>query len=194
MSTLLHSNVTRTFAICLDQCLIVESMKQGSLLEYLQGDGRSLKLPQLIDKAAEIASGMAYLEQQQYVHGDLAARNVTMTDNLTHCKLSDCGFIPFVCKHGDGIRFTDKWKAPEAALQKKFSVKFDIWSFDIVLYEIITYGQMPYPGINNKQTLERAEQGHRMPCPANCPNKLYNTMLFCWKANLEDRPTFEHLK
>ena len=145
------------FAVCLDQrqiYLIVESAKQGSLLGYLQGDGRSLKLPQLIDKAAQIASGMDYLEQKQYVHGDLAARNVAMTDNLAHCKISDYGFIPFVCKHSNGLRFTDKWKAPESARQNKFLVKSDIWSFGIVLYEIITYGQIPYPGMNNRQTLE----------------------------------------
>lgn len=63
-----------------------------------------------------------------------------------------------------------------------------------MLYEIITYGQIPYPGMNNRQTLERVEQGYHMPCPANCPEKLYNTMLFCWKENPEDHPTFEHLK
>ena len=137
---------------------------------------------------------MDYLEQKQYVHGDLAARNVAMTDNLAHCKISDYGFVPFVCKHSNGLRFTDKWKAPESARQNKFLVKSDIWSFGIVLYEIITYGQIPYPGMNNRQTLERVEQGYRMPCPANCPEKLYNTMLFCWKENPEDRPTFEHLK
>ena len=171
-----------------------ESVKQGNLLEYLRGDGRSLKLPQLIGKAAQTAAGMAYLEQQQYIHGDLAARNVILAENLTDCKVFDYGFVPFFCKHGDGIRFTDKWKAPEAALHNRFSVKSDVWSFGIVLYEIITHGQIPYPGMNNRQTLERVEQGYRMSCPINCPENLYNIMLYCWKENPEDRPTFEYLK
>ena len=66
-------------------------MKNGSLLDYLQkGEGRHLKLPELIDVAAQVASGMAYLESQHYIHRDLAARNVLVGDgNIV--KIADFG-------------------------------------------------------------------------------------------------------
>lgn len=57
---------------------------------YFEGKGRTLKLPQLIDVAAQIASGMAYLESQNYIHRDLAARNILVSDNNT-VKIADFG-------------------------------------------------------------------------------------------------------
>ena len=56
----------------------------------LVGKGRALKLPQLIDVAGQIASGMAYLESQNYIHRDLAARNILVSDNNT-VKIADFG-------------------------------------------------------------------------------------------------------
>ena len=66
------------YAVCTNEepiFIITELMKNGSLLEYLQGKGRTLKLTQLIDMAAQVAAGMAYLESQNYIHRDLAARS-----------------------------------------------------------------------------------------------------------------------
>ena len=71
MKKLRHPRLIQLYAVCTMEELIyiiTELMKNGSLLEYLQGKGRTLKLPQLINMAANIASGMAYLEQQNYIH------------------------------------------------------------------------------------------------------------------------------
>lgn len=70
-------------------------MKNGSLLEYLQGKGKGLKLQQLIDMAAQIAAGMAYLESQNYIHRDLAARNVLVADNNV-VKIADFGLARLI--------------------------------------------------------------------------------------------------
>ena len=70
--------VLQLYAVCTNEepiFIITELMKNGSLLEYLQGKGRTLKLTQLIDMAAQVAAGMAYLESQNYIHRDLAARS-----------------------------------------------------------------------------------------------------------------------
>jgi serine/threonine protein kinase len=63
----------------------------------------------------------------------------------------------------------------------KFSIKSDVWSFGILLTEVITYGRIPYPGMNNAEVLQQVEKGYRMPCPHGCPELLYTIMLDCWK-------------
>ena len=79
MKKLCHPKLIQLYAVCTKEepiYVITELMKHGSLLDYLHGEGCSLKLPQLIDISAQVASGMAYLEEQNYIHCDLAARNI----------------------------------------------------------------------------------------------------------------------
>ena len=96
MKSLCHPNRVRFCSISArigePTCLIVGLMEGGSLHDYLRGDGKTLQLPQLIEKAEQIAAGMAYLEQHNYVHQNLSACNVLLTKDLT-CKVSDYGVI-----------------------------------------------------------------------------------------------------
>ena len=91
-------------------------------------------------------------------------------------------------------QFPIKWTAPEAALYSRFTIKSDVWSFGILLYEIVTYGRFPYPGMSNAQVLENLQQDYRMPCPMGCPDQLYEIMRECWREDPESRPTFETLQ
>ena len=152
MKKLRHPKLIQLYAVCtLEEpiYIITELMKNGSLLEFLQGKGRNLKLPELIDMSAQIASGMAYLESQNYIHRDLAARNVLVGDNNI-VKIADFGLARLI-KEDEyearvGARFPIKWTAPEAANFSRFSIKSDVWSFGILLTELVTYGRIPYPG------------------------------------------------
>ena len=195
-----HQNLTPIYAVCTKEepiYIITELMKHGSLLEYLRGDGRSLKLPQLIDMGAQVASGMAYLEEYNYIHQELAARNVLVGENLI-CKVADFGLARVIDEDiyetHTGARFPIKWTAPETAMYSRFTIKSDVWSFGILLYELITYGRFPYPGMNNAQVLEALQAGYRMPCPMGCPGQLYEIMRECWKDDAASRPTFETLQ
>jgi fyn-related kinase len=78
-------------------------------------------------------------------------------------------------------------------MMSKFSIKSDVWSYGILLTELVTYGRIPYPGMSNAEVLNQLQRGYRMPCPPGTPEGLYNIMLMCWKANAEERPTFESL-
>ncbi|RXN14073.1 tyrosine- kinase FRK [Labeo rohita] len=204
MKKLRHPKLIQLYAVCTMEepiYIVTELMSKGSLLEYLQKDkGSSLQLSDQIEMAAQVACGMAYLELQNYIHRDLAARNVLVGDNNV-CKVADFGLARVfqmenenVYEAKEGTKFPVKWTAPEAINENKFSIKSDVWSFGILLYEIVTFGQMPYPTMTNIQVMQQLPKGHRMSCPPNCPKYLYDIMCECWKGSPADRPTFETLQ
>uniref|UniRef100_A0A671KEG1 non-specific protein-tyrosine kinase n=1 Tax=Sinocyclocheilus anshuiensis TaxID=1608454 RepID=A0A671KEG1_9TELE len=195
MKKLRHAKLIQLYAVCTTEepiYIITELMSHGSLQEYLQNKGASLQMSDQIEMGAQVASGMAYLELQNYIHRDLAARNVLVGDNNV-CKVADFGLARVI--QTVALKwFPVKWTAPEAIHENKFTIKSDVWSFGILLYEIVTFGQMPYPTMTNFQVVQQLPKGYRMPCPLNCPKYLYDIMYECWKDSPADRPTFETLQ
>lgn len=178
-----------------DQYMVTELLPLGNLKDLLRNQASSFTLPDLIHVAKLAAAGMTYLFNNNIIHNDLAARNllVKKEDNKYTVKVGDFG----LSKHtkdktyeaDKDSKFPVKWTAPEA-FTGKFSSKSDVWSFGIVLYEIITYGEDPYSDMKNKEVFEKVQQGYRMPQPSGCPVSLYKLMLSCWDANPENRPDF----
>lgn len=199
-----HSNLVPLYGVCSQEeplLIITEYMSNGSLLEYLRNnpEGKRLKLPELMDMASQIAYGMAYLEQVKLIHRDLAARNILVGENRI-VKVADFGLARVIedseYTARQGAKFPIKWTAPEAAMYGKFSIKSDVWSYGILLYELVTYGSIPYASMPNKEVVEQIQRGYRLPKPTkplDCPDEVYRKMRDCWHADPDKRPTFEFL-
>lgn len=69
----------------------------------------------------------------------------------------------------------------------------DVWSFGILMWEVFSFGGVPYPGMSNNEARELIENGYRLPSPANTPVIIYNLMLKCWSYDPSERPTFTKL-
>ncbi|XP_062316373.1 tyrosine-protein kinase HCK-like isoform X1 [Osmerus eperlanus] len=201
MKTLQHDKLVRLNAVvtCEEPIYIItEYMEKGSLLDFLKSDeGNRVQLPKLIDFSAQIAEGMAYIEQRNYIHRDLRAANILVNKALV-CKIADFGLARIIEDNEytarEGAKFPIKWTAPEAINFGSFTIKSDVWSFGILLMEIIGYGRTPYPGMTNPEVIRSLERGYRMQRSPSCPEELYDIMLECWKNKPEERPTFEYLQ
>ncbi|TSS85049.1 Proto-oncogene tyrosine-protein kinase LCK [Bagarius yarrelli] len=173
----------------------IKSLKAGtmSMSAFLAEANlmKNLQHPRLV------ADGMAYIEQKNYIHRDLRAANILVSEELI-CKIADFGLARLIENNEytarEGAKFPIKWTAPEAINYGTFSIKSDVWSFGILLTEIVTYGRIPYPGMTNPEVIQNLERGYRMPRPETCPEDLYSIMKECWTENAEARPTFEYLR
>ncbi|XP_052103351.1 tyrosine-protein kinase STK-like isoform X2 [Mytilus californianus] len=198
---LMHEHRHRKFVQLLAVCsttepiwIITELMVNGSLLDYLRiNREKSIKLPVIIDMAAQIADGMAYLETENIVHRDLRASSIFVGER-NDVKV---GHFGIVYETDEYIKFPIKWTAPEAAFDRTFSIKSDVWSYGVLLYELITFGRCPYPGIKGDDLMSEVDSGLRMSKPTEgpipCPDPYYDIMLQCWKKLAETRPTFAFL-
>ncbi|XP_059836635.1 tyrosine-protein kinase Srms-like isoform X2 [Hypanus sabinus] len=169
-----------------NQHVAIKMLKKGD-------EGKTLTITHHVYFASQVAEGMAYLERHKFVHRDLAARNVLVGEDLV-CKVADFGLMRLIRDDVYNIRAETKlpikWTAPEAANYQRYSVKSDVWAFGVLLYEIVTYGSDPYERMTNQETVEKVNEGYRMPCPKTCTPDIYGIMLRCWNESEESRPSF----
>ena len=211
MKKLRHEKLVKLWCVCTigePVYIVTEYMCNGSLLKFMrEGDGQHLAFKEIIDMAAQIAFGMKYLESSKCVHRDLAARNILVGErNIV--KIADFGFAQMLNNNeklelaqDESNKFPVKWTAPEVFTVdpnsglRAYTIKSDVWSFGILLYELITLGANPYPGMSHPQVIyEVKENKYRMPKPQGlCTDGYYSIMLRCWHEDPDERPTFDAL-
>uniref|UniRef100_A0A8C2BVF9 Tyrosine-protein kinase n=1 Tax=Cyprinus carpio TaxID=7962 RepID=A0A8C2BVF9_CYPCA len=142
---------------------------------------------------SDVCEAMEYLEANNFVHRDLAARNVLVSDDNI-AKVSDFGLTKEASSTQDTAKLPVKWTSPEALREKKFSTKSDVWSYGVLLWEIYSFGRVPYPRIPLKEVVPRVEKGYKMEAPDGCPVAVYDLMKQCWTLDAAGRPSFRLLR
>ncbi|KAL0112809.1 hypothetical protein PUN28_012223 [Cardiocondyla obscurior] len=151
----------------------------------------------ILSFAWQISKGMAYLADIKLVHRDLAARNVLLATGKV-CKISDFGLTRDVyeddayLKRSKG-RVPVKWMALESLADHVYTSKSDVWSFGVLLWELVTLGASPYPGVDVHNLYNLLKAGYRMEKPPNCSQQLYKLMVSCWHQEPGMRPSFKEL-
>jgi len=206
MSKFQHPNIVQFIGVCFEKhprFIILELLAGGDLKTFLR-DSRSkpdkpsaLAMRDLLNAAIDVAKGCCYLEENHFIHRDIAARNCLLTskgpDRMV--KIADFGMARDIYRadyyrKGGKAMLPVKWMPPEAFLDGIFTAKTDIWSFGILLWEVMSLGYMPYPGRANQEVMQLVTNGGRLEPPNYCPGPLYGLMCQCWHPIPEERPNF----
>ncbi|XP_012539540.1 mitogen-activated protein kinase kinase kinase 11 isoform X2 [Monomorium pharaonis] len=197
-----HENIVQLEGVCLkmpNMCLVMEYARGGSLNRVLSG--RKIRPDVLVDWAIQIARGMDYLHNKapiSLIHRDLKSSNVLLSEPIENddfqyktLKITDFGLAREVYKTTRmSAAGTYAWMAPEVIKKSTFSKASDVWSYGVLLWELLT-GETPYKGIDalavaygvavNKLTL---------PIPSTCPQPWRVLMEACWASDSHARPGF----
>lgn len=198
-----HPNIIHLEGIITASCpvmILTEFMENGALDSFLRLNDSQFTPIQLVGMLRGIASGMKYLAEMSYVHRDLAARNILINSNLV-CKVSDFGLSRFLQENSSDPTYTSslggkipiRWTAPEAIAFRKFTSASDVWSYGIVMWEVMSFGERPYWDMSNQDVINAIEQDYRLPPPPDCPTHLHQLMLDCWQKDRSARPRFADL-
>ncbi|XP_036026589.1 ALK tyrosine kinase receptor isoform X2 [Onychomys torridus] len=201
-----HQNIVRCIGVSLQalpRFILLELMAGGDLKSFLRetrprpNQPTSLAMLDLLHVARDIACGCQYLEENHFIHRDIAARNCLLTCPGAGriAKIGDFGMARDIYRasyyrKGGCAMLPVKWMPPEAFMEGIFTSKTDTWSFGVLLWEIFSLGYMPYPSKSNQEVLEFVTSGGRMDPPKNCPGPVYRIMTQCWQHQPEDRPNF----
>ncbi|XP_064161215.1 ephrin type-A receptor 2-like [Anguilla rostrata] len=193
-----HQNIIRLEGVVTKfkhAMIITEYMENGALDNYLKDHDGELTSYQLVGMLRGIAAGMKYLSDMSYVHRDLAARNILVNSNM-ECKVSDFGLSRVLEDDPEGTYTTSggkipiRWTAPEAIAYRKFTSASDVWSFGIVMWEVMAFGERPYWDMSNHEVMKAINEAFRLPAPMDCPSTVYQLMLQCWLQDRSKRPRF----
>ncbi|KAB7502950.1 Platelet-derived growth factor receptor alpha [Armadillidium nasatum] len=133
----------------------------------------------------------------QVLHGDLAARNLLLASNNV-VKICDFGLSREMYKNYVYLKKSNemmpiKWMAPEAIEQRIFSIQSDVWSYGVTLWEMLTLGNTPFPGVPLNQLGTALVKGMRLKKPKYCNDQIYSLLLQCWRSNPVERPRFNQI-
>nr|XP_036877231.1 ephrin type-A receptor 10 isoform X2 [Manis javanica] len=194
-----HSHVVRLEGVVTrgsTLMIVTEYMSHGALDGFLRRHEGQLVAGQLMGLLPGLASAMKYLSEMGYVHRGLAARRVLVSSGLV-CKISGFGRGPRdraeAVYHTMSGRSPALWAAPETLQFGHFSSASDVWSFGVLMWEVMAFGERPYWDMSGQDVIKAVEDGFRLPPPRNCPSPLHRLMLDCWQKDPGERPRFSQI-
>uniref|UniRef100_A0A8K9UY16 receptor protein-tyrosine kinase n=1 Tax=Oncorhynchus mykiss TaxID=8022 RepID=A0A8K9UY16_ONCMY len=207
-----HPNIINLLGACEHRgylYLAIEFAPHGNLLDFLRksrvletdpafaianSTASTLTSQQLLHFAADVARGMDYLAQKQFIHRDLAARNILVGDNFV-AKIADFGLSrgqEVYVKKTMG-RLPVRWMAIESLNYSVYTTNSDVWSYGVLLWEIVSLGGTPYCGMTCAELHEKLPQSYRLEKPLNCDDEVYDLMGQCWREKPYERPSFQQI-
>ncbi|KAL2649478.1 hypothetical protein R1flu_017606 [Riccia fluitans] len=193
-----HQNVVRFIGACrkpMVWCIVTEYARGGSVRSFLsRRSSRSIPLKLAVKQALDVARGMEYLHSLDIIHRDLKSDNLLIATDKS-IKIADFG-VARIEVQTEGMTpetGTYRWMAPEMIQHRQYNHKVDVYSFGIVLWELIT-GFLPFQNMTAVQAaFAVVNRGVRPSIPADCPPALVDIMCRCWDTNPECRPSFSHV-
>ncbi|ONH92366.1 hypothetical protein PRUPE_8G170600 [Prunus persica] len=192
-----HKNVVQFIGACTKPpslCIVTEFMSGGSVYDYLHKQKGVFKLPALLKVAIDVSKGMTYLHQNNIIHRDLKAANLLMDENEV-VKVADFGVARVKSQSGvmTAETGTYRWMAPEVIEHKPYDHKADVFSFGVVLWELLT-GKLPYEYLTPLQAaVGVVQKGLRPTIPKNTHPKLVELLEKCWQQDPALRPDFSEI-
>jgi mitogen-activated protein kinase kinase kinase 13 len=192
-----HPNIISFKGVCTQApcyCIIMEYCPYGQLYEVLRDD-KQLPPSLLMDWAKQIASGMNYLHTHKIIHRDLKSPNVLIARNDI-VKISDFGTSREWNEKSTKMSFagTVAWMAPEVIRNEPCSEKVDIWSYGVVLWELLT-NEIPYKDVDSSAIIWGVGSNSlHLPVPSTCPEGFKLLMTQCWRAKPRNRPSFRQIQ
>ncbi|KAK4309695.1 hypothetical protein Pmani_018693 [Petrolisthes manimaculis] len=180
----------------LPPAVILPATTHGNLKRFLQGC-HTLVTREVVGVGVQVLQGLSFLHSRLHLHKDVATRNCVVDEGL-QVKLGDCALSrdlypgDYHCL-GDNENRPIKWLALESLTHKVFTPASDVWSWGVLLWEVMTLGQQPYAEIDPFEMASVLRQGVRLAQPINCPDELFKAMTFCWTASARERPSVEEL-
>lgn len=199
MASVDHPNLLQLLAVCMTSqvMLVTQLMPLGCLLDFVRTNRDKICSKLLLSWCAQIARGMAYLEEKRLVHRDLAARNV-LVQTPACIKITDFGLAKLLDINEEeykaaGGKMPIKWLALECIQHRIFTHKSDVWAFGVTVWELLTFGGKPYDNVPAREVPELLEKGDRLPQPSICTIEVYLIIISCWTLDAESRPGFKEL-
>ncbi|XP_050604813.1 mitogen-activated protein kinase kinase kinase 12 isoform X2 [Macaca nemestrina] len=191
-----HPNIITFKGVCTQApcyCILMEFCAQGQLYEVLRA-GRPVTPSLLVDWSMGIAGGMNYLHLHKIIHRDLKSPNMLITyDDVV--KISDFGTSKELSDKSTKMSFagTVAWMAPEVIRNEPVSEKVDIWSFGVVLWELLT-GEIPYKDVDSSAIIWGVGSNSlHLPVPSSCPDGFKILLRQCWNSKPRNRPSFRQI-
>ncbi|CAB3381252.1 Hypothetical predicted protein [Cloeon dipterum] len=206
MSKFNHPNIVHFIGVCFDnhpRFIVLELLAGGDLKNFLRESRpkperpSTLTMKDLLVCAVDVAKGCKYMEDNHFIHRDIASRNCLLTSKGPGrvVKIADFGMARDIYRadyyrKGGKAMLPVKWMPPEAFLDGIFTSKTDVWSFGVLLWEVMSLGYMPYTGRGNQEVMQLVTDGGRLEPPNGCPAPVYGLMTQCWHPIPDDRPNF----